>query len=166
VRFTKQLNKHGNSLQAGGLALHFAGAGSGGCGIADGRRQRDACEGQAGNLARRRVNDEAFTVVLDLGVASESRSTMISGQKPERPRPAMRSSGSDFSASAPSSRRQCCPPMSPSILAPIANNQDRKEDLPQIRSMILAVAVLAQRLPASSLEVQTGCVHEHHVEPR
>jgi hypothetical protein len=32
--------------------------------------------------------------------------------------------------------------------------------------MILAVAVLAQRLPASSLEVQTGGVHEHQVEPR
>jgi hypothetical protein len=47
---------------------------------------------------------------------------------------------------------------------PIAVNEHRKDHLPQIRSMVLAVAVLPQRLPASALEVQTGSVHEH--QPR
>ena len=37
--------------------------------------------------------------------------------------------------------------------------------LPQIRSVILAVAVLAQRLAASALEGEAGGVHEHQVEP-
>ena len=32
--------------------------------------------------------------------------------------------------------------------------------------MILAVAVLAQRLAAGALEVEAGGVHEHQVEPR
>ena len=32
--------------------------------------------------------------------------------------------------------------------------------------MILAVAVLAQRLAAGALEVQAGGVHEHQVKPR
>ena len=51
-------------------SARFAGAGSGGCGVADGRRQRDARgpQGQAGRRARRRANDEAFAVVRDLGL--------------------------------------------------------------------------------------------------
>jgi len=32
--------------------------------------------------------------------------------------------------------------------------------------MVLAVAVLAQRLPASTLEVEAGRIHEHQIEPR
>ena len=49
---------------------------------------------------------------------------------------------------------------------PGAVNQDRKDHLPQIRSMILAIAVPTQRLAAGALEVQAGGVHEHQVEPR
>ena len=49
---------------------------------------------------------------------------------------------------------------------PVAVDQDREDHLPQIRTMILAVAVLAQRLAAGALEVQAGGVHEHQVEPR
>jgi hypothetical protein len=48
----------------------------------------------------------------------------------------------------------------------IAVNQDRKDHLPQIRTMILAVAMLAQRLAAGTLEGQAGAVHEHQLEPR
>ena len=36
----------------------------------------------------------------------------------------------------------------------------------KIRSMICAVAVLAQRLAASALEIQAGRVHEYQVKPR
>src|SRR5271166_514944 len=49
---------------------------------------------------------------------------------------------------------------------PVAVNEHGKDHLPQIRPMILAVAVLAQRLAAGTLKVQAGGVHEHQVEPR
>jgi hypothetical protein len=49
---------------------------------------------------------------------------------------------------------------------PIAVDQHRKDHLPQIGTMILAVAVLAQRLAAGALEIQAGGVHEHQVKPR
>jgi hypothetical protein len=49
---------------------------------------------------------------------------------------------------------------------PVAVDEHGKDHLPQIRAMVLAVAVLAQRLPAGTLKVQTGGVHEHQVEPR
>ena len=49
---------------------------------------------------------------------------------------------------------------------PIAIEQHGEDHLPQVRTMILAVAVLAQRLAAGALEVKVGGVHEHQVEPR
>src|SRR5512132_380967 len=49
---------------------------------------------------------------------------------------------------------------------PIAIEQHGEDHLPQVRTMILAVAVLAQRLAAGALEVEAGGVHEHQVEPR
>jgi hypothetical protein len=49
---------------------------------------------------------------------------------------------------------------------PVAVNEHRKDHLPQIPSVILAVAVVAQRLAASALEGEAGGVHEHQVEPR
>src|SRR5205807_1916099 len=49
---------------------------------------------------------------------------------------------------------------------PIAIEQHGENHLPQVRTMILAVAALAQRLAAGALEVQAGGVHEHQVEPR
>ena len=49
---------------------------------------------------------------------------------------------------------------------PVTIDQDREDHLPQIRPMVLAVAVLAQRLPARAFEVEAGGVHEHQVEPR
>jgi hypothetical protein len=42
--------------------------------------------------------------------------------------------------------------------------QHGEDHLPQVRTMILAVAVLAQRLAAGALEVKAGGVHEHQVE--
>src|SRR5262249_53328456 len=49
---------------------------------------------------------------------------------------------------------------------PVASEQHREHHLPQVRPMVLAVAVPAQRLPAGALEVQAGGVHEHQVEAR
>src|SRR5262249_16030121 len=49
---------------------------------------------------------------------------------------------------------------------PVAIEQHREDHLPQVRPMVLAVAVPAQRLPASVLEVQAGGVHEHPGEAR
>ena len=48
----------------------------------------------------------------------------------------------------------------------IAIDQDSEDHLPQVGTVILAVAVLAQRLAACALEVEAGGVHEHQVEPR
>ena len=48
----------------------------------------------------------------------------------------------------------------------IAVEQHGQDHLLQVRPVILAVAVLTQRLPAGALEVQAGGVHEHQVEPR
>jgi hypothetical protein len=49
---------------------------------------------------------------------------------------------------------------------PVAVDQDREDHLPQVGTVILAVAVLAQRLAAGALEVEARGVHEHQVEPR
>src|SRR5499427_10522905 len=46
----------------------------------------------------------------------------------------------------------------------ITIDQHRQNHLSQIRSMILAISVAAERLPARALEVQTGRIHEHQVE--
>ena len=48
----------------------------------------------------------------------------------------------------------------------VAVDQHGQDHLPQVRTVILAVAVPAQRLAAGALEVQAGGVHEHQVEPR
>src|SRR5262245_23388987 len=76
--------------------------GSGRYGVAHGRRQRDAGgpQGQVGGRARCRSDDEALAVVLISVSVSEPRSAMISGQEPERPSAAMRSSSAFFSTSA------------------------------------------------------------------
>src|SRR6202040_3122881 len=60
------------------------------------------------------------------------------------------------------SRRRYCPATSPST--PDAQ-QHGEDHLPQVRAMVLAVAVLAQRRPAGALEVEAGRIHEHQVEP-
>jgi hypothetical protein len=49
---------------------------------------------------------------------------------------------------------------------PVAVEQHGQDHLLQVRPVILAVAVLTQRLPAGALKVQAGGVHEHQVEPR
>src|SRR5262252_2207150 len=46
----------------------------------------------------------------------------------------------------------------------ITIDQHRQNHLSQIRSMILAISVASERLPAGALEVQTGRIHEHQVE--
>src|SRR5262249_11923573 len=46
----------------------------------------------------------------------------------------------------------------------ITVDQHRHNHLSQIRSMILAISVASERLPAGALEVQTGRVHEYQVE--
>ena len=46
----------------------------------------------------------------------------------------------------------------------VAVDQHGEDHLPQVGPMVLAVAVLAQRLAAGALEVQAGGVHEHQVE--
>ena len=58
------------------------------------RRARLAA-GRGAERTMKRLPSYAISVSV-----SESRSAMISGQEPERPRPAMRSSSSDFSTSA------------------------------------------------------------------
>src|SRR5262245_17481813 len=45
-------------------------------------------------------------------------------------------------------------------------DEDRKDHLTEVRSVILAEAVAAERLPTRTLKVQAGGVHEHQVEPR
>ena len=50
--------------------------------------------------------------------------------------------------------------------SPVAVEQHGEDHLPQVRAVVLAVAVLAQRLPASTLEVEAGRIHEHQIEPR
>ena len=47
----------------------------------------------------------------------------------------------------------------------VAVDQDREDHLAEVRAMVLAVAVAADGLAAHALEVETGGVHEHQVEP-
>ena len=49
---------------------------------------------------------------------------------------------------------------------PSPSMQHGEDHLTQVRAMILAVAVLAERLAAGAFEVEAGGVHEHQVEPR
>ena len=48
----------------------------------------------------------------------------------------------------------------------VAVDQHRQDHLAQVRTVILAEAVLSQRLPAGALEVQARRIHEHQVEAR
>ncbi len=48
---------------------------------------------------------------------------------------------------------------------PVAVDQHCEDHLPQVRTIVFAVAVPAQGLSAGALEVEAGGVHEHEVEP-
>jgi hypothetical protein len=46
----------------------------------------------------------------------------------------------------------------------VAVDHHREDHLPEVWPMILAVAMLAEGLPASAFEIEAGGVHEHQVE--
>ncbi len=61
------------TIRAARAAWHYIfgfGGGSGGRGVADGRRERDTgrAQGQAGGGARGGADEEAFAIVFDLGL--------------------------------------------------------------------------------------------------